>query len=197
VTLPDYIMPFRKSGRGTGPIKRATSRDCLNLEQTRREIVRQAFQTLGLDNLTMAHEMADAYSIEREALIYLFPRAEETLQYLRDHQVALALITNGEAQKQRQKVQRFGLERFFMTIPIEGEVGFGKPEEAIYVQALADLGLAPEAMWPVGDNLEWDVWVPQKLGMLGIWHDFRGQGLSPGSPIIPDRTITSISELMG
>jgi putative hydrolase of the HAD superfamily len=134
--------------------------------------------------------------MEREALIYLFPRAEETLQYLCHQKVVLALITNGEGQKQRQKVQRFGLERFFTTILIEGEVGFGKPEEAIYRWALENLGLTPGDVWSVGDNLEWDILAPQKLGMFGIWNDFRGQGLPSDSPIIPDRIITHISELM-
>jgi hypothetical protein len=32
--------------------------------------------------------------------------------------------------------------------------------------------------------------------MFSIWHDVRGQGLPPDSPIIPDRIITSIFELM-
>jgi putative hydrolase of the HAD superfamily len=168
----------------------------LNLEQARREIVQRAFKTLGLDNVSLAHEIADAFSTERETLIHLFPRAEETLQYLQDNKVALALITNGDAQKQWQKVLRFGLERFFRTILIEGEIGYGKPEEAIYRRALEKLELTPDAVWSVGDNLEWDVSAPQKLGMFGIWHDFRGQGLPPDSPIIPDRIITSISELM-
>jgi putative hydrolase of the HAD superfamily len=168
----------------------------LNLEQARREIVQRAFKTLRLDNVSLAHEIADAFSTERETLIHLFPRAEETLQYLQDNKVALALITNGDAQKQWQKVLRFGLERFFRTILIEGEIGYGKPEEAIYRRALEKLELTPDAVWSVGDNLEWDVSAPQKLGMFGIWHDFRGQGLPPDSPIIPDRIITSISELM-
>ena len=167
-----------------------------NLGRTRREIVRLSFEQLGVDNLPLAHEIADAYSEKREALIRLFPRAEETLQYLVDHQVGLALITNGEAHQQRQKVIRFGLDRFFKTILIEGELGYGKPEDAVYVRALDDLGLTPDVVWSVGDNLEWDVSAPQKLGIFGIWHDVRAQGLPPGSPAIPDRIITSISELI-
>jgi len=167
-----------------------------NLAQLRRDIVRRAFATLGIENLALAHDMADTYAAEREALIHLFPQAEETLQYLCDHYVALALITNGAAQQQRQKGQRFGLERFFTTILIEGEVGYGKPEEVVYRRALATMGLAPDAVWSVGDHLEWDVSAPQQLGMLGIWHDVRAQGLPPASPIIPDRIITSIAELM-
>jgi putative hydrolase of the HAD superfamily len=167
-----------------------------NLGQLRREIVRRAFVTLGIDNLTLAHAMADTYAVEREALIDLFPRVEETLQYLVEPQVALALLTNGAAQHQRQKVQRFGLERFFTTILIEGELGYGKPEEAVYRQAMENLGLTPDAVWSVGDHLEWDVAAPQQLGIFGIWHDVRAQGLPPTSPVVPDRIITSIAELM-
>jgi putative hydrolase of the HAD superfamily len=167
-----------------------------NLQQLRREIVQQAFATLGIDNPRLAHAMADTYAAEREALIHLLPRAEETLHYLCTHQVALALITNGTAQSQRQKVQRFGLERFFTTILIEGELGYGKPEEAVYRQALDDLKLPPDAVWSVGDHLEWDVSTPQQLGMVGIWHDVRAQGLPPESSVIPDRRITSIAELI-
>jgi putative hydrolase of the HAD superfamily len=88
------------------------------------------------------------------------------------------------------------LERFFTTILIEGEVGYGKPEEAVYRRALEHLGLTPNAVWSVGDHLEWDVAAPQQLGIFGIWHDVRAQGLPPTSPVIPDRIITSIAELM-
>ena len=75
-------------------------------------------------------------------------------------------------------------------------MGYGKPEAAVYRRALEAMGLAPEAVWSVGDHLEWDVSAPQQLGMLGIWHDVRAQGLPPASPVIPDRIITSIAELM-
>jgi putative hydrolase of the HAD superfamily len=167
-----------------------------NLVQLRRTIVAQAFAALHIDNLPLAHAMADTYTVEREALIQLFPQAQETLHYLCDHQVALALITNGAAHQQRQKIQRFGLERFFTAILIEGEVGFGKPEEAIYRQALVHLNLTPDVVWSVGDHLEWDVSAPQKLGMLGIWHDVRAQGLPAEAQVTPDRIITSIAQLM-
>jgi putative hydrolase of the HAD superfamily len=92
-----------------------------HLSEARRQIVQRAFETLGIEELALAHDMADTYTVEREALIHLFPGTVATLHDLRDRQVALALITNGAAQQQRQKVQRFGLERFFTTILIEGE----------------------------------------------------------------------------
>src|SRR4030042_3113721 len=165
-----------------------------NMNNARRTIVTQAFQELGIIDLSLALEIADAFSEQREEEVYLFDKAEETLEHLTEQNIRLALMTNGEARKQRNKVQRFNLERFFTSILIEGEMGFGKPEEAVYKRALKDFGLGPDDVWAVGDNLEFDVGAPQKLGIFGIWNDFSRQGLPPGSGIIPDRIIHDISE---
>jgi putative hydrolase of the HAD superfamily len=167
-----------------------------DIDSARRTIVSQAFQELGLNDLSLAHEIANAFSTQREKEVYLFEKAEMTLEYLTGQNILLALMTNGEAHKQRNKISRFNLERFFNSILIEGEMGFGKPEEEVYRWAMKELGLTPEEVWAVGDNLEWDVGAPQKLGIFGIWNDFSKKGLPPGSDIIPDRIIHDISELV-
>jgi putative hydrolase of the HAD superfamily len=48
----------------------------------------------------------------------------------------------------------------------------------------------------VGDNLEWEIAAPQRLGIYAIWHDGYGEGLHPDSPIRPDRIIRRLSELL-
>ncbi len=93
--------------------------------------------------------------------------------------------------------KRQGVPRFFATILIEGELGYGKPEERVYRQALAQLDLEAGEVWSVGDHLDWDVAAPQRLGMFGIWNDFRREGLPPSSPVVPDRIIRGIRELVG
>lgn len=168
----------------------------LNLNATRRKIVRLAFEKLGIANNALADEIADAFSVRRVEAIRFFPGAEETLQRLSQQGVSMALMTNGEAEKQRAKVDRFGLERFFKTILIEGELGFGKPHPDVYRRALDDLRLGPREVWSVGDNLKWDVAGPQALGVFGIWHDWRGEGLPADTDVRPDRTVRSISELI-
>ena len=167
-----------------------------DLKSARRNILGLVFKELDIDDNLLAWNIADAFSEQREEEVYLFERAEETLEYLNAHNVSLALVTNGEAEKQRNKIKRFRLGRFFKTILIEGVLGYGKPEEAIYVRALDELGLSPEEVWSVGDNLEWDVSAPQKLGIFGIWNDFAEKGLPPSTQIIPDRIIHNISELI-
>jgi putative hydrolase of the HAD superfamily len=48
----------------------------------------------------------------------------------------------------------------------------------------------------VGDNLEWEVAAPQRLGIHAIWHDGYGTGLPPDCPVRPDRIIRRLSELL-
>ena len=47
----------------------------------------------------------------------------------------------------------------------------GKPEPDVYRHALERLGCDACDAWMVGDNYEWEVEAPQKLGLCGIWYD--------------------------
>lgn len=127
----------------------------------------------------------------------LFPGAVETVEELRRRGVRLALVTNGHADTQREKVERFGLAPLFDHVQIEGEVGFGKPEERAYRHAMAALGVEPHETWMVGDHLEWEVAAPQRLGIFAIWHDHEGKGLPAGCGVAPDRIVRRVSELLG
>jgi len=63
-------------------------------------------------------------------------------------------VTNGGADGQRAKIERFALAAHFDYVGIEGEVGFGKPHRDAYEAALRALGATAGETWMVGDNLE-------------------------------------------
>ncbi len=173
----------------------------LDMSGARRTIVAGALEhlrSLGRPTLAeeVAHRFADRFTAYREEKMHLFDGALETLVELRARGVKLALVTNGAAEFQRAKIKRFGLAPYFDHIQIEGEHGFGKPEEAAYRHALQALNVAAEDTWMVGDNLEWEVAAPQRLGIYAIWHDHLGAGLPPDAGVMPDRIITRISELL-
>jgi putative hydrolase of the HAD superfamily len=140
--------------------------------------------------------MADRFTLIRDRELSVFPGAHETLDRLKQLGVQLALVTNGAAEPQRAKVIRFALEQRFDHIQIEGEHGFGKPEERAYRHALEALGVGPRETWMVGDNLEWEIAAPQRLGIYGIWYDGYGTGLPLDCGIQPDRVIRSLPELL-
>jgi putative hydrolase of the HAD superfamily len=169
--------------------------------EARRKIVVDAFAALAasgheVPTQMVGDAMADAYNALHDEELAMFPDAHATLDALKERGVKLALITNGAAEPQRAKVVRFALEHRFDHIQIEGEHGFGKPEERAYTHAMEVLGVGPHETWMVGDNLEWEIVGPQRLGIHAIWHDGYGNGLPPGSPIKPDRIIRRLSELL-
>jgi putative hydrolase of the HAD superfamily len=171
------------------------------IADARRRIVARAFAALAeaghpLPPAAVGDAMADAYNALHDEELSMFPDAHETLDRLKEWGVKLALITNGAAAPQRAKVVRFALEHRFDHIQIEGEHGFGKPEERAYTHAMEMLGVGPRETWMVGDNLEWEIEAPQRLGIYAIWHDGYGVGLPPDSPVRPDRIIRRLSELL-
>jgi putative hydrolase of the HAD superfamily len=171
------------------------------IRAARREIVEWGFATLAAAGQTVPERtvraaIADRFSDYRDENLALFPDAHATIDALRGHGVKLALITNGAAAHQREKVVRFALTERFDHIQIEGEHGFGKPEERAYVHALAALGVEAKDAWIVGDNLEWEVIAPQRLGIHAIWYDPHGDGVPEGHAARPDRIIRRLSELL-
>lgn len=160
------------------------------------EVIRLAADALGRQAGPLAHSAAAAFLAQRDAALRPFPGALDTLARWRAAGLRLALLTNGAAVPQRAKVERFGLAPFFDCVLIEGECGVGKPDPAIYRLALAALGVEPGETWMVGDNLEWEVAAPQRLGMRGYWVDVRGQGLPAGCPVLPDGIIRHLGELL-
>ncbi|OFW78513.1 MAG: hypothetical protein A2201_10135 [Alicyclobacillus sp. RIFOXYA1_FULL_53_8] len=156
----------------------------LHMTAARRTVVETALQELGLTGGPLADKIAARYWTERERRFRLFPGALETLKHLKQLGIKMALLTNGEAQMQRAKIERFDLAPWFDAILIEGEFGIGKPDERIYRHALAELQVDPQFTWMVGDNLEWEVLAPQRLGIRGIWLNHRGADLAGLSDVV-------------
>lgn len=178
----------------------------LDLTAARQTILAETLRRLGVFDdaggdaaemrAALAHEIAGAYAQLREETSHPLPGAIEALARLREQGMRLALITNGAAIPQRRKIERHQLASYFEVIIVEGEFGLGKPDPHVYQHALATLQLAPQQVWMVGDNLEWEVAAPQRLGIHGVWIDLVGSGLPANSAIRPDHIVGSLTELV-
>jgi putative hydrolase of the HAD superfamily len=169
----------------------------LDLNAVRQQIVTEALQQIGIENdPSLAREMALAYAVQREIVIEPFPGAIDTLRELRKRNIRLALLTNGNVEAQRRRIERHQLAQFFDYILIEGEFGFGKPDERVYLHALKQIDALPEEAWMVGDNLEWEVATPQRLGIFAVWLDFADRGLPENNLIHPDLIIRALPDLL-
>jgi putative hydrolase of the HAD superfamily len=173
----------------------------MRLSDARREIVAGSLAALAstgrrVSSAGVAQRLADRFSAYRDENMRLFPDAHNVIDALRARGTRLALVTNGASEAQRAKIDRFELAYRFDHIQIEGEHEFGKPDERAYLHALRQLGAEARDTWMVGDNLEWEVAAPQRLGIFGIWFDAAGKGLPRATHIRPDRIVASLSELL-
>ncbi len=171
-------------------------RERVNMLAAWEHIVEFALERLGAEADGLASAIARDYAARRRAVMRLFPDTLESLERLRQDGIPLGLVTNGDASQQRDKIERYGLARFFAAILIEGEFGTGKPDETVYRHVLSALGAEPDEAWMAGDHLEFDVEAPQRLGLRGVWVDRPGRGLPAGSAVRPDRIVRSLTELI-
>jgi len=155
-----------------------------------------ALRSLGRDDEALAAAIAEDFAERRWARMTLFPGVIEALETLRERGIPLGMVTNGDATHQRRKIARHDLERFFDVIVVEGEMGVGKPEEVVYRYALSKLRARPQDAWMVGDNLEWDVLAPQRLGLSGVWVNGGGQGLPKNCSMTPYRIIRAFPDVL-
>ena len=169
----------------------------LKLDEARRITVTGGFAALAAGGHTLSEDLAvrlaNRFTAYREEEMFVFPGAHDAIDELKARGVKLALVTNGAAGAQRAKVERFALRRFD-HIQIEGEHGFGKPEERAY-GTRSRRSASPQETWMIGDNLEWEVVAPQRLGIYAIWLDVLAKA-APGHPGEPDRIIRGLTELL-
>lgn len=180
----------------------------LDVQRSRVDVTRHGLESLGLATLGLSEAQADDlaerfsahYAEHRVPSMRFFEGAIETVRAFRAAGVKLALVTNGDAAAQREKVEHFGLEPLFEGVFIEGERGFGKPDPRVFEGALAACGhVAPAEAWCVGDHLGWEVAAAQAHGLAGVWVDWRGAGppaTGPRAGITPDRTVRRVAELL-
>jgi putative hydrolase of the HAD superfamily len=149
--------------------------DRLGLSDEQRQRMRTVYNRTLMDNLCL-HE-----------------GAEEALAWLRQR-VALGLITNGPSEFQRGKIARLGIERYFDSITISGEVGKHKPDPEIFHVALKSLDVRPEEALYVGDRPEADIAGARAVGITAVL--VRNRYPFPvAQSAEPDYIVESVAEL--
>lgn len=172
----------------------------VRLDEAREIVIRSALLREGLDP-AWAPRLSRRFAEEHRANLRPFEDAIPTLELLRSRGLRLGLLTNGPAPLQRGKIERFGLQRYFDVIVIEGEFGQGKPSAAVFAHALRAVEATPELAWMVGDNLFADIGGAKAVGLRAAWiHRHRLQ-FPERPPAVPDeqlgQLLPELPELLG
>lgn len=139
-----------------------------NKEEVRFERFYVTLYDFGIDNRSIAMQMADYYIQHTRYLKELLPGAIETLQYLNE-KYPLHIITNGFNEVQFFKIKNCGLQDFFKTITTAESANALKPDRKIFEVALRDANaLAHESIY-IGDSPEVDGKGALNAGMQFVW----------------------------
>lgn len=97
----------------------------------------------------------------------LFTASENVVEQL-SHRYKLGIIAN-QTPGTQERIDNWGIGKYFDVVAASAEVGCAKPEPAIFNTALKKAGCAPENAVMIGDRLDNDIAPAKQLGMKTIW----------------------------
>lgn len=156
--------------------------------------VERFYQTLlsyQIDDRVMAAQMANDYITISPTKTILFPYSVEILEYLKDKNYVLHIITNGFPEVQHIKLRTANLEKYFDQLIISEEVGFKKPNEEIFKLSMKKAGAKAVESVMIGDDLEVDILGGKNVGLTTIWVNY----LQETGKAIPDYEVNHLEAI--
>jgi putative hydrolase of the HAD superfamily len=140
--------------------------------------------------------LADSFTADLRDHIPLLD--EQTISLLNDLETAgipWGIVTNGSP-TQLKKIERVGLIGA-KCVMVSATLGIRKPEPGIFLAAAEGLGVAPENILFVGDNVEADILGAAKVGMMTAWMHRGRQWPTTNFDVQPDFVIDYVEEIRG
>ena len=120
-------------------------------------------------NEPLAREMSQAYLEILPNKKHLFPYTIEILDYLKQKDYKMHLITNGFESVQFKKIKNSGLEIFFTEVITSEASNSLKPQKEIFEYALKNANASVEKSIMIGDNESADIQGGINIGMDTIF----------------------------
>jgi len=126
-----------------------------------------------------------------------FGDCEETLRALCDRGYQLGIIANQKLGA-KDRLDTWGLGRYFSVIASSAELGVSKPDKEIFLQALTMAECRPENAVMVGDRLDNDIRPAKELGMktIRIRKGIAVYAKPSCEAEVPDYTVDRLSEII-
>ncbi len=141
----------------------------------RRARVREFLPHLDLSADDAADEAFRGYSEVYHASWTAFPDAVPALRRAREAGLLAAVLTNGDHDHQRLKLERVGLDGEVDRVFTSDEFALGKPDPAAFLGACALLGVEPADALMVGDSVVADFEGALGAGMHALLLDRRDE----------------------
>jgi HAD superfamily hydrolase (TIGR01549 family) len=102
----------------------------------------------------------------------LYPGCRETLKQIKAKNIKIGLHTHGSRENVQSKMKELNIFEFFDIFIHTQEFGYNKSHIEVYQIALGAMAPNdPDKIFHVGDNIDLDVKMAQKIGMIPILFD--------------------------
>lgn len=157
-------------------------------------VVRRFAQLLeALDKQGDAIKMNNEYLTRLSGAATAYPGAAEALAELAEF-CTLAVVTNGNAKVQLNRLEKSGLARYFDEVFVSEKLGVTKPNPKFFDLALKQLGIKNRGrVLVVGDSLTADIKGAAAAKLDSCWYNPEGAENTAG--VLPTHTVRSYTEL--
>lgn len=134
------------------------------------------------DHMELAKECYNLWKTSRLQLMTLSESTKNMLNELRKS-ASLVLLTNGNRQVQREKIEACGVSPYFDAVVVGGEHAEEKPAPSIFLHCCDLVQVKPEDCVMVGDNLDTDILGGLNAGLKAtIWLNKNPHGNNNPKP---------------
>ena len=150
------------------------------------------FPTETMDEATLTW-MAARFGARVAAECWQIKDAETVLPKLKE-QLKLGLLSNyPHAPAVHTSLEHFNLLDHLDAITVSGEIGWSKPDPRAFEHAMELMGMPPQQLLYVGDDIVNDMEGAKAYGMHTAWLPRKGQG---GEHTSVDVTLTGLTDLV-
>lgn len=125
-----------------------------------------------VNDMELTHFLSDQYLELLPSQIQLMPNSIEILNYCKEKNYQLHIITNGYELVQWKKLKGSGLDGYFENVITSENSKSMKPKKEIFEFALKQSGATVENSLMIGDAIEADVLGAKSVGMDQVFYNF-------------------------
>lgn len=166
-------------------------RGAIDSDTIRRERFKQILSAFDAYEEKLSEKLSYEYLTTCPLKGTLMPQAKETLDYLKENNYDLTIITNGFEEIQNLKLTAGDLHQYFDHVVTSQKAGHKKPAKEIFDYALSLNGISAEHAMMIGDNLITDIGGAKNAAIDAIYYNPEQIGHQESVY----REITSLTEL--
>lgn len=156
-------------------------------EQLRERRFKEAFESVGINSISLAEEFEKNYLDEVTHHHHLVEGAEDVLIYLENKGYSIHVLSNGFEEVTLRKVNKSNLKPYIKTITSAEEIQSKKPDSRIFYYTLEKANAKKEESILIGDDWIADILGAKNINLDAIFYNALQENFDFGDVVVIDK----------